>query len=197
MRARTSMIAFAAIVPFVGVAPFVNVVSWPLFFALFGALAAMSGISWLSYRRGKQLGWVALAATLAMTLIASRLGGPFLLTPVFTCGIGLGLSSIPWLARRPWVILAWIVLATCAPVALEALGAFRVTWWYDGDSIKIQSAMLHGINRGFETAVLLLAHVTLIAMAGNVVRTTARDRRAAERKLHIQAWHLRQLLPRA
>jgi hypothetical protein len=154
-------------------------------------------ISWLSYRRGMQFGWVALGSTLATVLIASRLGSPFMLTPVITCGIALGLSSIPWLAARPWLVVVWIALAMASPVVLELLGVFSRTWWFEGDTLKIHSAVLHGVDRTFETVALLLAHIAIIAMSGNVLRKTSRDRRAAERKLHIQAWHLRQLLPRA
>ncbi|HEX4421656.1 MAG TPA: serine/threonine-protein kinase [Kofleriaceae bacterium] len=195
LRARMSMIAFASIVPFIAVAPFVHVVSWPLLLGFFGSMAGMAVVSWLSYRRGLQIGWISLVSTLVTTLLASRLGGPFVLTPVITCGIAIGLSSFPRLAARPALLLAWIAVAVVAPVVLEVAGVFQRTWWYDGDTMRIQSAVLHGINRPLETVVMLLAHIALIAMAGNVVRTTGRERRAAERRLHIQAWHLRQLLP--
>jgi cbb3-type cytochrome oxidase subunit 3 len=42
---------------------------------------------------------------------------------------------------------------------------------------------------------LVAANLLFIAMSVLFYRATSRDRRDAERRLHIQAWHLRQLLP--
>ena len=81
------------------------------------------------------------------------------------------------------------------PVGLEELGWFAPTWWYEGASIRIQSAVLHGTTRAVETIGLVGAHIVFLAAAARFARVTSRDRRAAERRLQIQAWHLRQLLP--
>jgi hypothetical protein len=113
---------------------------------------------------------------------------------VVTCGIVLGLTATPWLLARPWVVSAWVALAVSVPVVLEALGLFEPTWWIDGDSIRIRSAVLHA-SRTIETVALVAVHVVFISIVGRFARVTSRDRRAAERRLHIQAWHLRQLLP--
>jgi hypothetical protein len=61
--------------------------------------------------------------------------------------------------------------------------------------MTIRSSVIHGENRTAETLILVAIHVVLIAMAGKFARETTRDRRDAERRLHVQAWHLRQLLP--
>src|SRR5581483_3729778 len=175
--------------------PFLEVRSWPLVFGFFGAAIGMTFVSWLSYRRGSQIVWVGLVTTFITILLISRVGCPFVMTPVLTCGIVLGLTTIPQLAARPFLILAWTVAAVVAPVALEALGVFQSTWTFIGDTLAIHSNVVHGPNRTTEAIALILVHIALIAMAGNVVRTNARSRRAAERRLHIQAWHLRQLLP--
>jgi len=195
VRARTAMIAFGLVLLFAAIVPFVEVRSWPLLVGFFGSILGLLIVSWLSYRRGAQIAVISVASTLVLTLFASRVAGPFMLTPVVVCGIALGLTAMPQLIARPWVVLAWIAVATVAPVALEALGIFEPTWWFEGDSIRIRSAVLHGRTPTSETAALVVVHVTFIAMTGMFARVISRDRRAAEHRLHIQAWHLRQLLP--
>jgi serine/threonine-protein kinase len=195
VRTRTAMIAFLAVLPFFAMVPFVEVRSWPLLIGFFGAMAGMAGISWLSLRRGASIVSVALITTFVTTLVASRMAGPFVLTPVITCGIVLGLTAIPSLAGRPWLVVAWIAMTVIAPSVLEAVGLFEPTSWIDGDTMTIRSAVLHGSSPTIETVALVAAHVVFISMGALFARTTSRDRRAAERRLHIQAWHLRQLLP--
>jgi serine/threonine protein kinase len=195
VRARTAMFAFAAVLALAGVIPFVEIRSWPLLIGFFGATACMAGISWMSYRTGIPAVGVGLTMTFVTTLFASRIASPFILTPVIACGILLGLTAIPWILARPWVIAAWIATVMVVPVALEELGWFAPTWWYEGASIRIQGAVLHGSTRAIETVGLVGAHIVFLAVAARFARVTSRDRRAAERRLHIQAWHLRQLLP--
>jgi serine/threonine-protein kinase len=195
VRARTAMIAFGLVLAFAVIIPFAEVQSWPMLLGFFGAVFGMVIVSWLSYRRGAQIAVISLVSTFATTLIASRVAGPLVLTPVVTCGIALGLAAIPQLIARPWIVLAWIAAAVIAPVALEATGVFEPTWWFDGDSIRIRAALLHGHNPTVETVGLVVAHAGFIAMTGMFARAISRDRRAAEYRLHIQAWHLRQLLP--
>jgi len=195
VRARTAMVGFVAVLPFLAILPLVEVRSWPVLIGFFATMIGMAVISWRSYRRGAPIVAVSLITTFATILVASRLGGPLLLTPVMTCGIVLGLTAMPWLLARPWVVTAWVALAVSVPVVLEAVGLFAPTWWIEGDSIRIRSAMLHATNHAIETVALVAAHVVFISLAGSFARATSRDRRAAERRLHIQAWHLRQLLP--
>ena len=195
VRAKSATFAFAAVLSFVVIIPFVEVRSWPLLIGFFGAMLGMAGISWLSYRRGAPIIWISLVTTFVTTLFASRVAGPFMLTPVVTCGIVLGLTAMPRLAARPWLVLGWIAATMTAPVVLEALGLFERTWWFDGDTIRIHSAVLHATNTVVLTVGLLAAHIGFIVMIARFARATSRDRRAAERRLHVQAWHLRQLLP--
>jgi serine/threonine-protein kinase len=195
VRARSAMVGFAAVLVFTAVVPFIEVRSWPLLIGFFGAMIGMTLVSWLSYRRGAPIVSVSLVTTFVTTLLASRIAGPFMLTPVVTSGIVLGLSAMPRLQARPRVVGAWIVLAVIVPVVLEALGLFERTSWLEGDSLRIHSAVLHSANPVIMTLGLVAVHVGFIMMIGRFARATSRDRHAAERRLHIQAWHLRQLLP--
>ncbi|HEX3479651.1 MAG TPA: protein kinase [Kofleriaceae bacterium] len=193
-RSRNQVRAFAAVLPFAAVVPFLRVESWPLVIGFFAAMAGMAGISELSYRRGASVAPVALAATFLTALLVSRIAGPFVLTPVVIEGIALGLIATAPLIGRAWIVIGWLALALGAPIALEAAGVFARTWWFDGDTLQIHSAVVHGSDAAREVA-LIAANLLFIAMAVLFSRATHRDRRDAERRLHIQAWHLRHLLP--
>jgi len=195
VRAKTAAIGFTAVLASIAVVPFVEVRSWPLLVGFFGAVLGMAIVSWLSYRRGAPIVAISLISTFVMTMFASRLMGPFMLAPVVTCGVVLGLTVIPRLQERPWIVVAWVVLAMSAPVVLEALGLFERTWWLEGDALRVRSAVLHGTNPTVVAVGLAAVHIGFITMIGRFAQATSRDRRAAERRLHIQAWHLRQLLP--
>jgi hypothetical protein len=91
-------------------------------------------------------------------------------------------------------VIAWVALALIAPIALEKLGVFARTWWFDGESLLIHSSVVHGSDEA-RAGALIAANILFIALAVLFVRVITRDRRAAERRLHIQAWHLRHLLP--
>jgi serine/threonine-protein kinase len=194
VRSRTAVHTFIAVLGFAVVIPFFEVRSWPQLIGFFVAIAGMAVISELSYRRGASVASVALIATFITAVMASRIAGPFVLTPVVITGIALGLIATGPLIGRPWIVIAWVIAALVVPIALEATGVFTPTWWFDGDSIRVRSAVLYGSNTVLEV-MLIAANVLFIAGAVLFARVTSRDRRAAERRLHIQAWHLRQLLP--
>lgn len=190
------MIGFASVLPFAAIVPaFVQVTSWPLFAGFFASVLAMVAISYMSYRRGHTIVWLSLTGTFVVALLMSRFASPFVLTPVVVCAMACGLTAIPWLLEHAWVVGAWVIAALATPFALEKLGVFASTWGYDGAYMQIGSTVVHGIDRTMETIVLVAAQVVFVAAAGLFVWATQRDHRNAERRLHVQAWHLRQLLP--
>jgi serine/threonine protein kinase len=195
VRARTAIFAFAAVIPLAAVIPFMEIKSWPLLLWFFGTMLGMSFVSWLSYRRGAPIIPISLVTTFVTILFVSRVAGPFVLTPILISGIVLGLAVMPALNRRPWIVIAWIIAASATPVVLEAIGWFERTWWFDGDTLQIRSMVIHGHNRTIETVAVVATHIAFITMSGLFTRAISHDRQTAERRLHIQAWHLRHLLP--
>jgi hypothetical protein len=195
VRSRSAGLTFVAVVmTFAVLVPFLEVESWPLLIGFFAAMAGMGLISELAYRRGQSVSWLALIGAFATALLVSRVAGPFVVMPVVVEGIALGLMATGPLIGRPWIVIAWVVLALVAPIALEVLGVFARTWWFDTETLLIRSAVVHGSNAAREGA-LIAGNILFIAAAVLFVRVMTRDRRAAERRLHIQAWHLRHLLP--
>jgi hypothetical protein len=195
VRSRSGTRTFALVlIAFAAFVPFLDVASWPLLLGFFAAMAGMGLISELSYRRGSSVSWLALVGAFATALMVSRVAGPFVVMPVVVEGIALGLMATKPLSRRPWIVIAWVALALIAPIALEKLGVFARTWWFDGESLLIHSSVVHGSDEA-RAGALIAANILFIALAVLFVRVITRDRRAAERRLHIQAWHLRHLLP--
>jgi eukaryotic-like serine/threonine-protein kinase len=193
-RMKTAIRAFLALMALGLAVPFVEVQSWPVVIGFLAAMAGMMGISWLSYRRGSPVVWLSLVAPLVVTLLISRVAGPFVLTPVLACGFVLGLSGTPALLARPALVLGWIALSVIAPVALEAAGVLTPTTWFEGDTLVIHSAVIRGTAQ-VKTIAVIAVQIGLLALAALYARATSRERREAEQRMHIQAWHLRQLLP--
>ena len=194
VRARTATLAFASVLSFAVLVPFLVIKSWPLLLGAFCALGGMALVSWLTYRRGKPIIPISLVTTFVTTLVMSRIAGPFVLTPVMITGMALGLIVIPALLRRPWIVMTWIALAIVVPIVLELFGVFAPTWWFDGDTLRIQSSVFRGSHTVIALG-LIAAHALFIVMSTLFMRTMSRDRSAAEHRLHLQAWHLRHLLP--
>ena len=94
------------------------------------------------------------------------------------------------------IVIAWMAAVTLVPVALELSGVAAPTWGIDHDMVWMRSAVFH-LHPAFASFVLVLAGlITTIALA-LYARGLHRARSAAQRRISIQAWHLRKLLPTA
>ena len=195
VRARAAMFGFVSVLSFVVIVPFVDVTSWPQLSAFFAAVLGMAIVTGLAYRRGSPIVAVSLLATLILTITISRIASPFVLTPVVIAGVATAFYAIPWLLQRAWIVHTWVIAAMVIPFACEQLGLVRETWTFDGDTMLIRSAVLHPTNPTFAGIALLLVNVVFVGLVGSFARASSRDRWAAETRLHVQGWHLRQLLP--
>jgi hypothetical protein len=106
----------------------------------------------------------------------------------------LGRSSIPWLSERPWIVLAWVFVATLLPIGLEAVGVLPSTWSIT-DGRVVTTSTIYDIRGDLERFGLLVADLGFLAILAVFSLRVGRDRREAQRRLHVQAWHLSQLLP--
>jgi hypothetical protein len=195
VRAKSAMVGFLTVLSFVAIVPFVQVESWPLLVGFFAAVLGMAIVTGLAYRRGSPIVALSLVATLILTLTISRIASPFVLTPIVIAGVATAFYAIPSLLERPWLVNLWIGAALGIPFACEWLGWFRETWRFDAGTMSIHSAVLHPTNPTFASLALLLVNAAFISLVGSFSRAASRDRWAAESRLLIQAWHLRQLLP--
>jgi hypothetical protein len=126
--------------------------------------------------------------------VFSRLAGPFILTPIVTTGILLSFSSNPLIMARRWILLAWGAAAVLLPIALELAGVVPRTFEIVDGSIRITSDF-YRLQGGLEEGALILANCGFILIGALFAYGIGTHREDTRRKLHIQAWHLRQLLP--
>ncbi len=186
-----ALLAILLFLPFLG---WVGVKSWPMIAAMIGTIVALAAFSYWMVRTRRFNFVVFMFAFAVLMVLFSRLFGPFVLVPGM-----LGVSSAALIAQpdfedRPWFPVVVALLAMLCPLALEALGVFGPSWTMRDDQLVIGSGALHLDGAGAMT-MLILGNIALVVVNGVYAHTLAASRRIATRKLEIQAWHLRKLLP--
>jgi serine/threonine-protein kinase len=195
LRARRGALAYAMIWVLVPLSPLLHIASWTALGALFAVASAMSLLNLYNARTGRVPLWLALAGHLAVVVAFSRIAGPFVLTPLLACGIAIAIGSHRAVADRPWIAIAWLVVAIALPVALELAGVLASTWRLGPDGLVSGGTIFDG--RSTSDAIgILLGTVALAVVVGRFALSLTRARRRAQRTAHVQAWHLGQLLPR-
>jgi hypothetical protein len=174
--------------------PWMHVRSWPLVGAFYGLIALLGLSSLRSRYTGRASVSIGLVGNLLLAILFTRIAGPFMLTPVLTAAVILGLSSLPWISRRPWIVLAWVVVATLLPITLEALDLLPGSTGVIEGKVVTSSTMFF-IHGELERLALLVANLACLTILTVFTVRVGRHRRDAQRQLHIQAWHLSQLLP--
>jgi hypothetical protein len=150
-------------------------------------------VTWLNSKVGVPIALTLIGHTLT-ALLFSRFIGPFVITPIMLCAILLSATSIPWLNQRWWAVLGWIITTVMLPFVLEWTGLLAPTW------AMTEAGMLsHGtvFDTGAVNPVWLIGgHLVALILVGAYARRIGRDRTDAQRRLFLQAWHLRHLLPK-
>ena len=133
------------------------------------------------------------AAGVIMVATVSRVFTPFLVTPGLAAALVLSFCLHPRFGR--WWLLG-LVMSTGAilPWLLELVGVLERTMKGVDGQLVLYNERSELLMPQSEIA-LALYTVALVIMVGAVARTTARTLREARRIAHLQAWHLRQLVP--
>lgn len=192
-RAKMGTYAYLSVVALWAVIPAMTVRSWPWLIAFYATLGANAVFSVRSALTGKISTPASLVGNVALAIVWSRLFGPFMLTPVFICGVMLAIVANPWMIRRTWAVLAWTATAAMSPVILEAVGVLEPTWRIHDGTLTTTSTIF-GIHGNLELGVLVgldLLFVLVVAGFALALRRAAVD---AQRRVTIQAWHLRQIV---
>jgi serine/threonine-protein kinase len=135
---------------------------------------------------------ILLGATLAIT---SAWLGPFVLVPVGTCGIAVLFGSRASPKERPWLVLIWS-LAALLPFGVELLHIFPPAYTFEAGNVVLHPRVLN-LPAGptmFALAYTSLTFQLLPMLFLGQLRDKQRD---GDRRLFVQAWHLRQLFPAA
>ena len=163
---------------------------------LFAAGTAGAALAVRQMRRAS--GWhiyAIIGVDLAIIELFARMFTPFLIAP------GVAAVTLMVLAFHPLMARRWLLPATCAAAlamiagawVLEAVGALKATMTMQNGALVLDSTAIgiHDVPAGpglCAFAAVLLVGATLLGVA------QARAIRKARHDLHVQAWHLRQLL---
>ena len=192
-RSRRALIPYAAIFTTMPFLPLMHVYDWAMLFSVYAAFAMMVVVTWLNSRVG-----VPIALTLtghALTaLLFSRLIGPFIITPIMLCAILLSATSIPWLNKRWWAVAAWTSVTVLLPFVLEATGLLAPTWKLTPEGLLSHGTVFEAGR--IEPGLTILGHTVAVILVGAYARRIGRDRTEAQRRVFLQAWNLRHLLPK-
>ncbi|HEY4177285.1 MAG TPA: serine/threonine-protein kinase [Kofleriaceae bacterium] len=190
-QAQRSYLALFMLIP---ATLFLEIKNWGLVIGFYGLVMIALMITQVFKKTGRPSPAVVLGVNLAIVVMFSRIAGPFILTPLFVCGVLLASVSIPWIAERMWVVVGWAALAVIAPLIVEQLTSLQTTVLGRDGGIQIHSNV---IAEGGPVAAgtLIVASVLLTVALSLYILTIIRRRREAQNQLFVTAWHLRQLLP--
>ncbi|NVB84336.1 MAG: serine/threonine protein kinase [Kofleriaceae bacterium] len=196
-HARTAVIAYLAIASFLPIAAWNGIKRWDIVLGVFGASILMAAAALLISLRPRRsmasmIGY-ALGNVILLALL-SRMAGPFTFVPALACVVIMSSMAYPTFTERPAVLLVLIVVGFLVPIGLEHEGLLSMTWEIDGGKLISHAGALS--LQGTPTLAMLIgASVATIAIAGIHAARIYRAGRDAQRRLLMQTWHLRQLLP--
>ena len=140
-------------------------------------------------------GYLAIGANLALISLLSWIINPFLI------GAGPGTIMVMVLATHQRLIKTWLLallaaIATLAPWILEQSGVLANRSFADAETFVFHTSA--GSLQPTAALIGLAAYVVaMLAAALYVGRAQDNERRGERRSLQIQAWQLRELVPRA
>ena len=198
-RQRTLPAAYAYLSLFIFVPVFLilrNVENVFELVMLYVAATAMAALLLYDGRTSRTPVWLFLLANFTFALMFMRLSGFFVLGAALVCGQALGLAARSRVAKKPWLLVLWIVVTMLLPFALEYFGALPRTWWMKPDGLLSRGTILH-TGGDLDALFVAISQTVLVMVVGFFSLSITRARETAQRKAHIQAWHLHQLIPRA
>jgi hypothetical protein len=195
-RSRKAIYAYLSIVAIFPLVFLLEVKNWPPLLAFYGCVALGIAQTASNIKSGKPSIAVILVVNLAGTLLFSRVAGPFVLTPLIVAAALAGLTPIPWINERKWLIIGWAVTAATLPVFLEWLHVLPKTWSIKDGAMMINSDIFrtHG---PLEEVLLTFVNAVFTLVVALFAASISHRRRVSQNALFIHAWHLRQLIPNA
>ncbi|MCW5801140.1 MAG: protein kinase [Deltaproteobacteria bacterium] len=141
-------------------------------------------------RRGVYLSAVVNAVVIG---IVCRMVGPFIIAPTLVISTLMAYASHPQLGRVP-LLAAILGMSVALPWGLELAGVIPATYEFTHGAIVLSSPVVTfaSVPTQIAFAMLLVALVVIVALLSRSVAIRQRD---ATRRLEVQAWHLRQILP--
>ncbi|MEO8699335.1 MAG: serine/threonine-protein kinase [Kofleriaceae bacterium] len=193
-RSKKALYAYFSIVALLPLVVFLDVKNWAPLIAFYGVIGLGILSTWNHIRTGHTSVAVALVINLALAVLFSRVASPFVLTPlVIACSLA-GITPIPWLNERKWVVVAWAAAAVLLPVMLEWLHVLPKTWGISHGSMVIQSDVF-ATDGPREEVLLSFVELVFTCVVALLAISISKRRRVSQNTLFVHAWHLRQLIP--
>jgi serine/threonine-protein kinase len=196
-HARTAVMAYLALASFFPLAVWNGILKWPIAFAVLGSALLLATAAW-RFSKHPERSFVEMLAYAVgngvMLAMMSRMVGPFTFVPALACIMMMSTMAYPAFSERPWVLMVIIISGFLVPIGLEGAGLLDITWEVTPLGLLSRAGALAIEGRPTVTLVIVASVVTMI-VAGIHASRNARTNREAQRRLVMQAWHLRQLLP--
>jgi hypothetical protein len=150
--------------------------------------------AFLAPRRPYLSGYLAIAGNLAMFALFAWMVSPIVIGP------GPAIIMVTLMAThrrlmRPWQLALLTVIATVSPWILELVGVLDTRTTVAGNTLMLTTAAGE-LDPAATLVGLFIYIVALIHLAALLSRLEDDDRRKVRRALQLQAWQLRQLVPR-
>jgi serine/threonine protein kinase len=198
MRREVARTSVGAILPFGLFLPpllLMGVRQWASFATMFAGIALFLVACWFgarSERPGNRFPLLIGFVTAAVNTLAATIFGPLIAAPSLT--ILATVTLVSQVDRHRWLVVLLGVFPILAPFAAARLGVLPRSYAFSGGTIHVLPFMV-----GFpETwSLVLLVAMNLVALsAATMLAARLRDNLAeAERKLVVQTWQLKHLLP--
>ena len=195
VRAKAGAIGFAAWLAFVPIMLIHGIRNMPMFIVSTVAWLGASAANVLLRRRQDGYGSTAVVCVGALAISTSSLVlGPSILTPTLAAIYGVT-TAFAMDRRRRYLPMIVSCLAVAVPVVLERTGVLPSSFTLGSGGWVITPPML--LAPTHQNGGLFVANIACVAVAcliGISFRSLLTD---VQRRAHVNAWQLRQLLPKA
>ena len=197
-NARVGIYAYVGFLAFLPFAWWLAPAGSPYILVLSSLIFLNMGVCWWGSRRNPLGKEGVISLTNALLLVAmSRMYSPFLIAPGLAAMSAMAIMFTPTRSKLTslvgMVALPW--LAVIGPWLLERIDVVSKTTTVDASGLHLNAVALAGGEASTLTVAALYVLALIAAAAGMASRMRDRER-AAKRHLHLQAWQLRQLVPR-
>jgi serine/threonine-protein kinase len=167
---------------------------------LLGVLALMlaaDGVLGQLVRRAKRpRPELIIIANMLLVFVIARMFSPLLIAPGIAASIAIAMVLTPqfsWLGSPVGIVVS-MSAGVLAPLLFEELGWMSHTMIVGKHGLSFETAAFagHRVPTLIVAVVYVIALITGAVVAGSSMR---RQQREAHRRLHLQAWQLRQLVP--
>nr|MDQ3365900.1 hypothetical protein [Myxococcota bacterium] len=195
-RGRRALLAYLVIIAMFPLTLLLEVRNWTLVIAFYGCVGLGMLVTAHSIVYGRSRIASVLVVNLAIAVLFTRVGGPFVLTPLLICCMLVGITAIPWVHERRWLVVGWTLTAVMLPIVLEWVHVLPRSWMVVDGATIMRSTIFHpGGNPVAGQFSLIVTNLTFTLVVALVALGLSRSRSRAERQMFTQAWHLRHLIP--